>query len=159
MKRRLPKSDAAHLVGFGPADGHLGLQAAGGVGRPGFDRHIAWFCFLLFCFLCYSHSGSFALLNSAFGLMTVLCTLPSWRRRKQFPSRGGCAWPRACVLLTGLLRAPLSSQGALGRLSWALLVDTRCVPHTGLAFPVGGKRDHTYQMLHCQHAHLLSFFF
>lgn len=51
MKRRLPKSDAAHLVSFGPADGQLGLQVAGGVGRPGFDHHIAGFCFLLFAFL------------------------------------------------------------------------------------------------------------
>lgn len=43
------------------------------------------FWFLLFCFLCYFHSNSFALLNSVFGLITVLCTLLSWRRRKSVP--------------------------------------------------------------------------
>lgn len=58
MKRRLLKSDAGPLEGFGPADGQLGLQVAGGVGTR--VSAITWLGFV-FCFLFFLLSVLFSL--------------------------------------------------------------------------------------------------
>lgn len=112
MKRRLAEVRCWSLSGFLPCRWAVRTPSGRCGGETGFLPSHCLVLFFGFCFLCSFHSNFFALGNSVFGLITVLCTLLSWGRRKSVPLSGGAVPSRrTCILLTGLLRKPRCSRG------------------------------------------------